>query len=212
MSRGGRRPTYMGTSRPIMRRPHRPSPPLLAAALSAVALLPASAGAQSYDDPLLSGYGGPGAGEQSLFGGQLLPGPRGGGGGGAQGAPRTPAGALDLSGATAAAAARTSAGGQAAGAGSASGTGGASARGGSDGSAARGSGARGKSTAAGATASGGTARPPGPLPVAPVAALDRPASAGSPVSPGAIFAFAGLLLLLAVLAHVLRGTEPARRA
>jgi hypothetical protein len=52
---------------------------LLASALSA------ALGSSAPASPLLSGYGGPGAGNQAILGSTLLNGPRGGGGGGAGG-------------------------------------------------------------------------------------------------------------------------------
>ena len=61
-------------------------------------LLPAAASAGS---PLLSGYGGPGAGEQAIVGSTLLGGPRGGAGlGGSSGSAGSGGGALGGSGAT----------------------------------------------------------------------------------------------------------------
>lgn len=63
----------------------------------AMMLAPAPALAQSsdYDDPLLSGYGNPGAAEQQLFGARTLP-PRGGGGNGAGVAGSTGSGSPEL--------------------------------------------------------------------------------------------------------------------
>ncbi len=47
--------------------------------ITSVTLLAVPAGAAAADRTLLSGYGGPGGGEQSLLGGTLLPAPRGNG-------------------------------------------------------------------------------------------------------------------------------------
>jgi hypothetical protein len=63
------------------------------AALATVGLsawLPAAAGAGS----LLSGYGGPGQGNQAILGSALLNGPKGGGGAGAPGGAGSPAGSV----------------------------------------------------------------------------------------------------------------------
>ncbi len=53
--------------------------------LALLALLAAPAPAALAGGPLLSGYGGPGAGAQAIIGGTLLNGPRGGSGGGSGG-------------------------------------------------------------------------------------------------------------------------------
>jgi hypothetical protein len=55
--------------------------PIIAGLVAATALLPASAQASS----VLSGYGGPGQGNQVILGASLLNGPRGGSGGGSGG-------------------------------------------------------------------------------------------------------------------------------
>jgi len=54
-------------------------------ALALLALLVIPAPAALAGGPLLSGYGGPGAGAQSIIGGTLLNGPKGGSGGGSSG-------------------------------------------------------------------------------------------------------------------------------
>jgi hypothetical protein len=72
------------------------------AAAALVAALLAFPAAASAKDPLLSGYGGPGSGEQAVLGSQLLP-AKGGGGGGTKGG----TGASGLRATTTAAAAAT---------------------------------------------------------------------------------------------------------
>jgi hypothetical protein len=64
----------------------------LALAGALLALAPAAALAGS---PLLSGYGGPGAGEQAIVGATLLAGPRGGGSSGGSGGPSNPSGSRE---------------------------------------------------------------------------------------------------------------------
>lgn len=77
----GRRPSFAtpGRSKLMTRR--------LLILLTSATVLAAPAGAAAADTTLLSGYGGPGSGEQSLLGGTLLPAPRGNGSLRAAGAP-----------------------------------------------------------------------------------------------------------------------------
>src|SRR5580692_5124645 len=56
-------------------------------ALASLALFAIPAPAALAGGPLLSGYGGPGAGAQAIIGGTLLNGPKGGSGGGSGGGP-----------------------------------------------------------------------------------------------------------------------------
>jgi hypothetical protein len=59
-------------------------------ALASLALFAIQAPAALAGGPLLSGYGGPGAGAQAIIGGTLLNGPKGGPGGGSGGSPGAP--------------------------------------------------------------------------------------------------------------------------
>src|SRR5258705_13375486 len=67
--------------------------PIIAGLAAATALIPASAQASS----VLSGYGGPGQGNQVILGAALLNGPRGGSGGGSGGGSSSTSPNLDAS-------------------------------------------------------------------------------------------------------------------
>jgi hypothetical protein len=63
---------------------------IILGALASLALFAIPAPAALAGGPLLSGYGGPGAGAQAILGGTLLNGPKGGPGGGSGGSPGGP--------------------------------------------------------------------------------------------------------------------------
>lgn len=141
-------------------------------------------------DPLLSGYGGPGGGEQVLLGSKLTGG--GGGGSGSSGPAARPlrAGPLPTAGSTGGGTLQPGAGGG--GAGSKAGSGGAGKGGGGH----RGSGGSNRSA-------GGDQRPPGAPPVVPYPAGTQGVS-GLPLSGGDLGIGAAALAVLVLLVVALR--------
>lgn len=157
-----------------------------------VAVVPATASANS----LLSGYGGPGAGNQAILGSALIGGPSAGGGGSAGSSGSS--GSSEPTGSSGSTDSEAAGGGEAA-AGGASGEGPeGSAKGGAAGAgaAAKATGGAGASRGEHAKASGGAARA---YPVRPLDDASKPSSAGSGALGFSAADFGYLLVVLAVL-------------
>ncbi len=162
--------------------------PALVLATAMLVLAPTTAFAGS---PLLSGYGGPGAGEQAILGSTLIAGSRGGGASGSDGSGGS--GGASLSG---------SAGASSSGSGGTSSTGSGSVRGSKVGTANAGSSARVKASKGGATSRAPRSRRVTGVVGGSVSAYVYPTSQGSipSASPLSGMSSGGVLLLIGILA------------